>query len=1530
MNGPTNKANISADQCDHASPWMKEIDGLSGREIIEIIKAGRSVNGWTLQEWKEHVGDHLKFGPRIRPEDKEDITCLLYALQDVVAKDPKCPGQFSNTEMTIELNDPNVEPIKCNWKRYSPAEREIIREETQAMLDKGIIEYSDSPWCAPIVLVRKQDRTWRFCVNFTATCNPLIRKNSAPLPKVADIFESLSKATTLSLWDVTSGFWSCKIREQDRQYTAFGTDSHGLCQFKVAPFGLATSGAFFQQAIERVLKRDEQGPILHETAEVFVDDGTVHTDDTQDHVNELARVLKQLWRNNVTIKMKKCIWGTDEAKLLGHRILCGVGVEPDIDKVVHILGLKKINTIGELRSLLGSTVYLSGFIKDYADLTGPLYDLLSQYKSPDTPLHEGVEKWTAVHELALQGIKAALGTSPVLAFPDFSKPFIIVCDCSKTQLGGVLIQIADDGTERIIAYFSQRLNKTQLSYGISSKEGLAVIMCMRKWRCYVHAHPTICVTDHKALVHLTSAKDFNTDRLKRYSAELMEYSGDLLFAYRPGRLLDIADLMSRADIEQDPEIRLEMANELLEWKAKSNIIEAEDVAAMQKQKVKVKNDDMIGESCCVHDKPPWAASRGKLALQEDMADRAYDKKDMDRQIRLLLHGAEVQMAASPDKESLLKTVEKITDEMNAGTYKSGANKSQHDAEEEDPLIVQMYDMVSAIENSKPEIPSMSEIAEAQKEDELCKAIRHDLKLLDQVKGKRRLRNISKKELEQYVEEKGVLKCMQTTNDGTAIKIVVPLSLQSQLIMAVHSSWKVAHAGAAKTLAELQKQYTFTQMRRKTSDIVALCDICGSFGNRPRKNKHDLHLESDVPGEFWVLDVQYMPEDDEGYTLMLTMVDVCSRWSIAVPIRGTAPTSERVAQALLEEWSKLGPAINPKRVSTDGGSEFKKVFTDVCHLLRQKRHVSQAGRPQGHGIIEKWNRDVVQLVVKMLPKGKDDRNWRKVLPFATEAKNNSVFSATIQGSEGVSPAEVLLGIRPYVSNVPTSEYEERSVRNADAGSREHLRIIAEAKRMAHEQVKECKKLYNAMMDQTIKNTLRQDKVFHPGEVVRYALHYKDRMDNKVLPSYSDRMVVIQDAGFNRYYLQAFGERDAEPMEKHADDIKAEPVFSKTVAAEAEKQALDALELLIEYEIEEVRKERGNASKGTKEYLIKWIGYPNCTWEPAENFDHNCLPLQEFKAAKKKKGLSASASYIDRMTAALCGMERIDMTINLDILQQEIKDDIVQAVSEIAGINPDRILIVHQSTPCQTFSIASHSNRGRDTKSITDGHGFNYRRVDAERSPCCDITVDCKYAATARMHDEFVPALLQSYKKDKDRGLSYDCSIENVDGDLKFRPYMDPEKNPLMRAFSYKSFHGCAFKHPSKAKKPYSFWTTNTDYEPHGTTGDGQCGNRCESGFRNEAGNWEHVGKLGRQPKDGPRGPGAIKIKNALPAMFITEYLNSCYDQRTSDDQDIVVDLCCGWQSIRPICEELGFGYIGVDIRGNRNLQLPKVAREMKED
>ena len=88
----------------------------------------------------------------------------------------------------------------------------------------------------------------------------------------------------------------------------------------------------------------------------------------------------------------------------------------------------------------------------------------------------------------------------MLAAPDFSKPWIIVTDCSDYAMGACLAQLLDEnGIERPVAYASANLSEAQKNYGITDKEGLAVVWAVRKWRHFLHGSSAVVATDHSCL-----------------------------------------------------------------------------------------------------------------------------------------------------------------------------------------------------------------------------------------------------------------------------------------------------------------------------------------------------------------------------------------------------------------------------------------------------------------------------------------------------------------------------------------------------------------------------------------------------------------------------------------------------------------------------------------------------------------------------------------------------------------------------------------------------------------------------------------------------------------------------------------------------------------------------------------------------------------------------------------------------------------------------------------------------------------------
>jgi len=447
--------------------------GKTWKELVEATKSGEREK--QFQVWKEKMRDEIKIGEEEDKDMTEDVKDiyrrLIFAYQGVIASNPKKPGIIPGIYHRILLED-GTRPCRERIRSGAPAEEKIKEDEIKMLIENDIVEECNSEWSSNLVVVRKKDGTPRTCVDLRKV-NMATRFDCFPLARIDESLDALGGAKYLSTLDNSSAFWSILLHPEDRDKTAFGTRSHGQLRFRRMPFGLTNATATYARALTFVLRG-----LLWKSCVAYCDDTVLWGKTFDEHMESLHAVLKRYDIHNVNVKISKCHFACSKTEFVGHQVEVGAGVKVCQKKVKAILEMEKPRTVQQLKSFIGMCSYYKRFIKDFAHIAMPLRRIENVYKSKTQPIDF---LWRDNQQKAFNALKAALATAPVLAFPDFSKPMIVISDCSDTAKGAVLCQNFD-GIEKPIMYISQALNEHELKYGITDKEGCAATWAIRRTR----------------------------------------------------------------------------------------------------------------------------------------------------------------------------------------------------------------------------------------------------------------------------------------------------------------------------------------------------------------------------------------------------------------------------------------------------------------------------------------------------------------------------------------------------------------------------------------------------------------------------------------------------------------------------------------------------------------------------------------------------------------------------------------------------------------------------------------------------------------------------------------------------------------------------------------------------------------------------------------------------------------------------------------------------------------------------------------
>ena len=1527
-------------------------------------------------KWCREIAKQFCYGEGLEEGRKQELLALLYGYQELFISNPKAPPPIDGIEYALYFRNNDPIPVRMKVPRLSPAQMEHMEKETMEMLRNYIIQFSDSEWATRPVFAKKKDNAdgtpggWRFAIDFRQLNDQLLA-DAQTLPNIPETLEGLSRAKLFSAFDACAGFWGIRVRPKDRQYTAFHGIYQGswhLFEWLRMPFGLKSATATFQRMFMRIMgkgdcicKGGDAGPhsreceegcvaLINKICKIFVDDGIVYTENESSdeeaihvaHLNDMAKVFKRLSANGISLKACKCVWCSKEIPLLGHKVVAGEGIKIDQSKVDAILQMSAPKTSDMLKKFLGMTGYLQKFVPRFAEYADPLRRISNQF--PGKRVEEIGELWTEEAQAAFDALKVALANAAILHFPDYEKPFIIAVDASNGILGGTLMQLDEEGIERPIAYASTMLSKAEKNYGITHKEGLGVTWAVKKWAQYLHNNVCIVITDHSSLTSLTNPKkEFDNARMARYALLLSEY--DILIAHRAGEELITPDMLSRAEhLEDKEEIKKLFAQAVgdeaqlamqISGNLREQLLSKESQQGRLHRRVTAAEvrDAMVNSKADSVLEAVSAIIAGTITPKERQVMEHEESDRVDKFYDMICTATHKEARAEVDAES---------------DYEDDSDEEMDDNQVKKATVM----MEPSLEDFAPkEAPTTSEEDEGYIIDGAT--VSWEAIVKDQLSDKfsmnmyRHLRTNGewlpddKEEAKQCAAwsptmtmHKGVLCRIKirrnkhgahSTLDPT-MQMYIPKNseVKTAIIRAVHK--ELAHPGITRTYQAINDKFFWKGMCTDIIHEVQRCTVCQFHSPKARKAPIQGHVEAKAPAEMITMDMVHMLNAD-GYEYLLNVVDVYSKYGMSIPLKEA--TSQSVVEALRDHVLVHGFG-RPKYWIVDGGSEFKEVFAETVKAWGAQLHDSAPNHPQSHGAIEKFNRSLENKMAKLNSQQKDG-SWMDVRAAAVEAINNSVHATLSDGESVLSPAEVWFARRPVLSSIP------------------NLRIavpkkMSEMARQLMDQWNGIKRHVSQSMGDYKKSMKKHDRnkntplrKFEIGDEVTLYQPTKSKKMNKISPMqrgpYRIMEVDASGVGYKIHRVGSSNKRDTRKV--HVDEIRKLRRFDSEEAGECFNGPMKApaKDRSKAYQVEMIAGERGGSKSKSattqskqKQFLVKWEGYNEATWEPEENLSGCPDKITEWislSQAERRKlfkrtqrvGIVAAIGEAEESDDVeelkdLIALIRADRFICFDLASCE---DVIEEVICRAGEELSQVAAFLLSPPCETYSPTDATNSSESKMCHYRDHSIQDRPPRSLDS--CKTAADFKKREVAMRHDKMMECLIAALIKHKHYG--YDVILENPMGSLARKTFMN--QTDWTTWVARRKVDYCAYG--MKYRKSTHIWTTLLDWVPKGNTGNGVCGGKCgqlmerdsHKGERKRNNSWsrKHIECIGGAANRLPMGPKRKQQLWKLPVLLQEELMEVLSNKH--DSKKVIFDFFSGGESWKETVENSGFTYVPVDVR-----------------
>ncbi|KAL8604519.1 hypothetical protein ACOMHN_015803 [Nucella lapillus] len=694
------------------------------------------------------------------------------------------------------------------------------------------------------------------------------------------------------------------------------------------------------------------------------------------------------------LKPKKCLLFQPEVEFLG-RIVGKDQISLSSKDMETVANWPTSSRSKDVERFLGFANYHRTFVKDFAEIAQPLYQLTGKNKF----------RWGLEEQRSFDQLCQALTQPPTMALPNLSDPFILDTDASDVAIGAVLSQV-QEGVEKVIAYSSFSLTPEQRKYCTTRKELLSIVRFTRQFKYYLLGKPFTVRTNHSSLTWLLQFKD-PQGQLARWMEKLSQYH--LIVQHRAGSKHGNADALSR------------LPDFLTPCPAYIAGIKPESLPCGGCGYCR-RADQQWGEFAENVDEATNLASKGTAATTESPQTVGEDLATETQR------GNHILVAQIYPVAPLAKT--KRGDELRLDPSEKGDLISNSDPEVEHPVWEEigqdedtrpeiaigvkdgepyfLVDQVAPAQEATAETPSCwgfsySELQAEQEGDPDLRVLRQFTKDKEEPEeGELFLSSPAAKfywlNRDLFLLKGGVL--FKQRVDTKDLELVVPASLQERVIQWHHDLPSAARQGVARTKARLKEKFFGYRLTRDVERYVLTCEVC----NRNKKNQRYgrvplTEYHAGAPMERVHIDfIVPLPRTAQGNEHCLMMVDQFTKWVECVPL--PSQKAEVTTKAAMDNFfARFGC---PLQLFSDQGRNFEsKLFEALCETLQIHKARTTPYRPASNGQVERYNRTLMDAIICFLKKAQN--RWDEQVQQIAGAIRSSVNRTT-----GFTPNMLMLG------------------------------------------------------------------------------------------------------------------------------------------------------------------------------------------------------------------------------------------------------------------------------------------------------------------------------------------------------------------------------------------------------------------------------------------------------------------------------------------------------------------------------------------